>query len=442
MTKTEKDRLLELYTIIELSKIIYKSQEKIELSRKETEIYEEINNLYLKENNKSYNKINDKSRNKLYEWAKEKSRNDLLNELIKIQINRLNEKEELCGVIFDNRDIFLGNNLYSLICILQKNLSPLSSHLDTNQQKLTKISPEERENNIKEILSEIDPTLDWLQIYYQAKTNNKIIYLNELTEFEKKQLFNKLELESFMPNDNACLNDQNGEPLILLKLTNNLKDIPTIIHELSHYITKIKNPTMKTQSTLKEFSSIFYELYSLDFLKRKGYKESDIIAINNMRTKNTKELLIRNELIFKYIKMYLKNSNITEEDDIKRDQLLKKILKLRISEEDKEELEKGIPSFWNSKIYVHKECDSCIEDLLLQPYCMYKDYPYLIGYYLATNGMKALKKDPNLLYKIKYYTDNSSLIDPLEIFIKVGCDIETLKSGKNYTSPIKKKTIS
>ena len=119
---------------------------------------------------------------------------------------------------------------------------------------------------ICEILKKIDPTFEWLKAYEIAKKDGKIIYLNKLDNKQLEELKNKLNILSI---DNNCIILNDCTCYLALTYNNTLQDVINTIHELIHYI--IETNKVEVPKMLSEFFSIFYELYTIYYLKQQDF---------------------------------------------------------------------------------------------------------------------------------------------------------------------------
>lgn len=404
----------------------------------ESDIYNTINKFYENETKIKLEITDQKNKEKLYQWLKEKERYPLLNYLIKETIEHLTQEPKIKETAIDTKDLFMLNNIKPLIQIMLKQLVFSLSNTNYYTTNLTKINRNTTNKYVYEILTEIDPTLEWLNIYQEAQAQKRIIYLNDYSQAEKKNLAQQLEIKTIDEYNNCCLLTKDSIYIILTE-TETLKDISTKLHEFAHYIFYYKNPIAKPQRTLVEFSSIFYELYALEFLKRQGYNQDEISTINSQRLENTADLASYNKSLFYYIEIFIKKEIIKEEEDIKHNQESIATMNAIIPNELKKMLKQTQPNLFDPIKSAHNECDNCIKKLILNSWDFYLMYPYVIGNYLAVYAIKNISSTKNILNKIKYYTENSATVDPYEIFFTVGCNPQELKSLKQTKNTYAKK---
>lgn len=419
MEAKEKAKLNQLIMMLETNKVInsvYETNTKNLYN--ENEIYDQIEKIYFKDE-----KNERKSKEELYDWAKEKVRYSILNVLIELACNLLH-KEKINGKIIDNPDLFFANNWEKLINIMLSQGIICTTSTDSINIKLPKLDENQIDRYVLEILSECDPTLEWVNEYNKLKEEKRIIDSNE----EKGILAHKLQTKDFDGKfENAYIKSSEGIDYILLTHDGTLEDIPSTIHEFAHYISEKGRSNQKIPKTFQEFPSIFYELYSLEFLKKAGYNDVVIKSIREKRLQNTMDHVLLNYDMLRYLRMYLEYGEIKEEEDIKYQKDLQERIKGFFPQLSK--YSNFLNYFLNYKKRAFDSCDDCIRDLILNPWCLYDIYPYIIGTFLAVKSMESLILDENLLHQIKDYTENLAFVDPYEVFKSIGYDIkgDTLK---------------
>ena len=161
---------------------------------------------------------------------------------------------------------------------------------------------------------------------------------------------------------------------------------------------------------LRDFSAIFYELYASKYLLRMNYSVEEIRKINYDRITDMVKLLDDANNLIKYLVMLMEHGKIEEEYD----------------EEKK-----------------YSKVDKCISDLIDNPYLLNDYYPYLIGNYLATKGIKKCENDRLLFSMMKYITDNLVNIDAYDVFNVLECGNPNLvRRDDTLFETSKKKTKS
>ena len=392
-------------------------------------LWQKVNNYYRKDTNivLDYNK--EESRQILYKWLQNKTRYELLDELMLHVYNRLLNKEN----DIDNTDLFFVNNLLPIWNIMEEYQNKIISLMyEDNNCKISSISKRETISIVKDILEEIDPNKEWLNIYEDAINNNHIVYLNELTDEEKENLKNKIGLNSLNEINNACMFLNEQESYIFLNYTNTLADIPNTIHEVVHYIIKYYNKDNRELPILREYPSIFFEMYALNYLKRIGYNEQELKMINKNRIIDTFRVVDDIKDLMYYLLLIIKKGHIDEVSDKKKYNNELKELQKQLSQEDIINIKKEDPNFFNPTIKCHERCDKVTYDLMLNPYLLFNYYPYVIGSYLSDKSILKLSESNSILSMIKYITEKLSKVDAYDIFYVLECNIKELVPT-NYT---------
>lgn len=333
---------------------------------------------------------------KLYNWMIEKLSYEFLTLLIDVKLDYLLEKDK-----------FMFYNLPAMINIMHEFLNTCSID-KINIINTQTISKEKTNSLVNEILKQIDPSLEWLKIYEECRKNNKIIYINEYNEDQLKELAHKLYLNK-IPREDSCICLPNNTHYIILNYKNNLYDTINTMHEFIHYI--IETQSIKKPLLLTEFFSIFYEMYSLYFLKKQGFDLKELTSIyQNFRIRNLYMIGLEIDPLFKYIKIFVEKKCVEFEDDF--NYYVDLLKKLNIKNEDNLSPEK----------LAYKRCEKYIISLLNNDF--FESYPYVIGSYLSFEAMSNF--DEKILEKIKEFIDSDN-IDPYDVFKFVGCDVEKLE---------------
>ena len=83
--------------------------------------------------------------------------------------------------------------------------------------------------------------------------------------------------------DNTCMYLGNKDRYLFLNCHGNLNDIVLTIHEIIHYINGVYDNVNDVNPIIREFPSIFYEMYAIKYLSKLGYSNSDIENVYYMR---------------------------------------------------------------------------------------------------------------------------------------------------------------
>lgn len=384
--------------------------------------YRMLADAYDKENNILLDIDKEENKDIIYNWALDKWRFLALNELLNLAINRLIYKEQVSDIEIDNTDEFLYNNFSSLLLIMVDQFGICLKNSDVPGREFSPISINTKNLYIRELFEKIDPSLTWYNIYLEALANNRIIIINDLDVQQKDNLVKKIGIPDLSKLENFVAKIDDGY-YIFLTLNYNVSDIPTFFHEFAHYISSIKKE-QNIPLTLKEFSSCFYELVALSFLKAKGISEDELLAINANRLKNSASLIMQNISLVNYLKSYLEKGQITYEDEYQSNLDAIKNLTSWFTQEDIDKILEADPDFLNIDKLVKTKCDNCITNLILYPFGLYETYPYIIGNYLAVQMIKILSDDT--LAFMKNCTELVDSIDPYDIFEKIE-KVENLK---------------
>jgi len=411
-----KVSLEELLLIIEIKKLKPLMTQNFKNMWTEEQIYEKIHEFYSTEEKTPA--IQKQDKDTLYQWLKEKRRYSLLEILIKMLLDKLLHPQLLNGTFFNVVDPFILNNLDSLIQILMEFATTYIPNKDFHVVPKTPLTKKNLHALLKDILKEIDPTLQWLSLYEQMNISNRIIYVDELNEKEKEKIGK--ELLSF---GNTCILKED-KPYILFRRNGTIEDVPNLLHEFTHYIIYSKGHPSRT---LAEFPSLFFENYVFKFLEKKGYSNREIQFLREARLESVISLAPYVFIICHYGAMLLTHHEITEKLDMEAQE--NGLLALP---KHMETLIQGysFPSH-DLKTSSNARCDNCIAQLILHDNRFFKSYPYLVGFFLAH---KMAKINSNSLSQMKDITENLYSIDPIEIFKIIGYPVEDIakKQKKKY----------
>ena len=369
-------------------------------------LYQKINKFYKQEKKESIEEYNEITIKKLLDYAKEESRYPLINTcLTSISKNLFEFNNEN---YLDTRDLFLANNLESIYQLLQEDRKTYINQMISTNKEIPTIDSNEYDRIIYNILKEIDPTESWLSYYEELDCAGKIIYLDELSEEEKYRLEKSLDVNINMLK-NCCVEFE--DIMIFLESKTKLSDIPAFFHEFAHAISFNSKEEIIGKTT-SEYPSIFYELYSINYLEKLGYSKEIVHEILNERYNYTIKIGKPFLLILKYLVLYVNQNGINKKDAINlQKEEINKVIKL-------EQNNPGIinflidndPAFFEPTKKAKFEIDTCIKIIVKSPQTFYENYKYLIGFYLARKALN--NEDLNI---IKYHTEHLKEIEAFKI---------------------------
>ena len=335
------------------------------------DIWREVAKRYENENKDI---ITGEDRVRLYQKLYESEKYNLLNILIKKVIDE--NKED--SYFYDNFSS-LYKKMFEEYMYEEETLANLNSFA------LIPMDKKEVENTVIDILDEIDPCEEWSSIYKELIKSDKIFYINELDRNQHETLKQILGVDSIDGGTTIC-NFSTGEIICMfLDYNGTISDLYLTIHEVIHYINRYLDKGM-VSPILKEFPSLFYELYTLEYLKKKGYSKSAIDYLRSFRSNEISNAydLIRD--IMYYINIYMRDGIISEENDIGNE--------FNQTKND-------------TRIYY------VLDELVKNPSALSSAYPYIIGGYLAN---KAINMDDTTKSMIKYINENLSKIRVEDVF--------------------------
>lgn len=383
----------ELYYIILLSKKYGKVEMPYDIDR----VWNNIKKYYYMENN-IYIDDNDI----LFAWLKEKARYPLLDSLVLQVFDKFVNDENILNKV----DPFFISNILQLRDIIAS-YGKMIKHDYKEISNLSKMKKNTVIDTVSDILLEIDPTGEWKEIYEEIMDGH-IVYVDTLNEEEKKSFEDLLGIRLSKDDDGACvfLNDSK-KAYVFLTYTGTISDVVTTVHEVVHYISRYKNDWHEEAPILREFSSTFFELYAMEYLKKIGYDETELKMINKSRISEMTRLLDDALIISDYLITFMKNGKIDEYTHVLDD----------------------------------CKADRCIDLLINNPYLLNDYYPYLFGDYLANKAMKMISSDKQMMSIIKYVTDNLAKMKAINVFDLVGCGDANFVEYDDSLFPKKKKRI-
>lgn len=168
---------------------------------------------------------------------------------------------------------------------------------------------------------------------------------------------------------------------------------------------------------LSEFFSIFYELYTIYYLKQQGFNINELFTIyQKIRILDLSLISLTFDPLYHYLTNLIKNRKISINYDLKYYEKVLQSLK---------QINKLPDNYKNMQLIdlAYMRCDKYIQFLLDDEF--YEIYPYIIGSYLAFEALK--KFNDEMLNKIRTFISTSTTIDPYDVFKTVGCDVENLE---------------
>lgn len=187
-------------------------------------------------------------------------------------------------------------------------------------------------------------------------------------------------------HDSSCITEyENGEAIkqiININREFNYNDVFTLIHEFIHYTNGKKKS--KNRNYFTEFLSIYFELYAIEYLLKKGVSKEEIDYLDRIKiTEKRSNSLYEYEII---LVAYIELGSFDENTLLLLQQYVVKI--------DKELFEKKVNTIYKrlSKIEMQneaviKENPDLLGEILSQEF-IERDYKYILGTLLAFYALK------------------------------------------------------
>lgn len=343
-------------------------------------------------------------------WLKGRRRFELFNSLLKSQCQILikyTDEEK-------SHDSFIKEYLidFTKECISELAKGPI----EEKNKQFKELSSSTLDELVIEFLTEIDPSLNWVELYRKLKEEKNIIY-------EDPNLTEKF----------YCEKTQNGV-LIHAPLTGTIEDFGSIIHEFAHYVSFINEPDEEDiEPSIIEYPPILLEQQALDFLIKKGYSLEDVEILKDKREIWTKYNIMDVLSTLYYLLDFLNNGEITIEGERRKYQPIKET-KLDPTDLPSDTIE-GFKAFCNDPDQgIFNFIDYQIAFLIMHPTTVANEYPYIVGKYLATKTRNRLEEDPSLIYTVVSITNNLSNETFESISQKLNLDTTEFSSGNGSSS--------
>ena len=349
---------------------------------------------------------------------------DLLNDQLKFQNKKINQEGK--------RD-FLSENLMAVSQLFTDMIPKVTEHYQQVEHKQAKkLTQEEIIKETIEILKDIDPTNGLLKEFEENISNGKIILWDNKDTEKRKKMYQKYS-KDFNIDEPLCSetikNNEVIDYVVNIPLNYTVDDIPTIIHEMMHLNSILKNKKEKKIEDLSEFASIYFEEYAKSKLMEKGYTKEELYSSKNERIINTIELYkIASPTIF-WLNQYREKGDLKLEDIDKpvRELWHKIVAECKKRNYTTEEIDMTL-----RRIGLVPNIDSCAKNLIeklakvLVVYntSIFKGYKYILGTVLTNQAI-----EENIGKKtILSISNNLNNIDtPLDILKEL--KIDTTKYG-------------
>ncbi len=394
-------KLFELYALLLAREFLDEEHWPESLSKlSEDVIYKYINEYYCTINGEYLDIGNDKET--LFNFEKEQSRYEMLCDNIKKVL------ANICDYDGSTVDLFVLRNLIPIYDSVYNSISEYVDKFSCHESELSKLSKEEVIEIVKEILTEVDPSLEWVELYNDILDSN-VVYVNELNQEKKDLLCGLLGVD--VSSINSHIRSEAGD-FLLLNYNGNTSDVVNTIHEFIHYVNR--RNCKKRIDIFCEFPSIFYEFYALNYLRRKSYSNDEIENIKLDRVLDLHYCILESFLMIHYVKMFIENYDINHELDISYFPLL-------FPGEEYPYDEMGT--------YVKDFCDECTMDFVKKEYDLKSVTSYIVGSYLTLNAINNLSS--TLLDEIRAYTNNSSDCNLYDFFVDLGINPDEIDLKKD-----------
>ena len=357
--------------------------------------------------------------------AKDKERLfNFLNDIFRYQTLNNGLRDLYKMITEDGKDTFVIDNIIEINDITNQVIKRVS--LPEDDENYAKLSHEELDTYFREFLLSIDESGEYLDVYNQMINSRKVLYFDLVDDARKDKLRKKLGAHN---DDNVSFilkNDEKADIYMVLDRKGDISDFRTLAHEFIHYYIDYYNHGKYSHYLLREFPSMFYEQLANKFLHTKGYNIQEVEKLLLYRFKEISDKSVYLSCINKYLRLFCENNfNIDHNIDTAR---IKEQIDNYIKENGLTEYEyelKRNDNLSNPSKMAIDYCDVANYYLLIDPFMLASNYPYLIGQYLTIYYLDEVDEKRVSLAEIKDITANLPNIDPSMIL--------NLAKQKKYT---------
>ena len=315
--------------------------------------------------------------------------------------NKLNYYlNDICNYL-ERENSFLLENIKSICILNDKFLENIENYDLDNETTQNNLTYEDVYLLAREVIENIDSSY--------LKDFDNLIQSGEL-DFSFERTYNDSECISMYKNDQLL------KQIININREFNYNDVMLLVHEFIHYTNGKKDSI--NRHYLTEFLSIYFELYTVDYLLKKEINKTEIDYL--FRIKNIKQHC---NIFFQYeivLLAYIKFGNL-DDNTVK---LLQKYLlniKKEIFEKECSALYKKLSKIEEKNRNIINEDSKVIVRILSEEF-MTKNYRYILGTFLAIYTQKYGNFN-DIVYLNNHINeyDNKSIYD---ICLSIGIDFK------------------
>lgn len=208
-------------------------------------------------------------------------------------------KDYLKEVPFDENKEFIIENIDFLISIVQKYVFSKVKGED-EKDELIKITEEEYQRKIIEIIKRLDPTGEWNLIYEDMIQGRQIIEFKDLSDASK---------EFFKSNFDICEDEWNCllEKYIITDKKRDISDIYNFLHEFFHCLIN-KYSSKKNLNLINEFLPVLGERIVIGLLCLNDNNQEECLIFK--RDEYTKYIAKNLYFFLVFLKSYIKDQQV------------------------------------------------------------------------------------------------------------------------------------
>lgn len=374
-----------------------------------------------------------------YNWLLKKEGINLLNDIVPQKYQELRESVTIDGITYEADDPFTYYNIAAVIEIMQEKGAEIQNRLTEKErfQILTGIIPIEEQSiftSLKEseieklilgILSEIDPSLNWVQKYKRMQQEGKIVDVQDEESEKLEALRQRVKFKKLKPGWKVLIGAD--EKVLMTKRNGTIKDVASFCHEFGHYIEGESNNKIANNIT-SEYIAITMELYALKYLQKLGYDEKQLRRLYLDTAYNAISTSQQCKKLLSTMADFSKGKKVNQEEIYEEEKQLQMLMGASLDEEYKQSLLKSDPNFFNTEARIQDHIDNEIGKLI-DPKQKYKsEYPYIIGLYLAELTLPKIASSEQFRTQFITWAENSRKINPYKIF-------KTVSPSRKFINP-------
>ena len=184
-------------------------------------------------------------------------------------------------------------DFYSIYPVLKDSMKNIySSSSKRNDSFLPFLSEDSLNNDFLLFLSIVDTSGKWRQIYQKGRENSSIVF-------------------EYLPASDVDNMSNVSSGVLHLYCNHTIDDFRTLAHEFCHYVSSLNG---EKNTIFSEMPSLYFEYFSLSFLKEIGYSSDVLKNIYSSRKNWLRDVYWNLSTILPYLEEYHLKKALNEED--------------------------------------------------------------------------------------------------------------------------------